>query len=200
MSTTNTPVLNLVLPVPNTGEPYNRTQENANLTAIDAAIGLKTSKFTTTTVQNTTTETQVFSASIPAGLPQGSVHNIRIWGTYDNSASASSITIRAKLGGTTLATVTVTTPASAQTNSSLSLDVDLILATTGVSGTWRGELRGAKSDAAGGTTALLNVPTAAITKDSTVSNTLEITVQWGAASASNVVRIDAGVYRRLTNA
>jgi hypothetical protein len=200
MTTTTTPVLGLTLPVPGTAEPYNRTTENSNLTAIDSAIGVKTTKYTTTTVQNTTTETSVFSTTVPANPVQGSMFNMKVWGTYDNSASAANFVIRAKIGGTTVASVTITTPASAQTNSSWLVEVNLVVATTGVSGTWRGHVNGAKSDAAGGTTKLLSVPSAATTKDTTASNALEFTVQWSAASASNVIRCDAGITSRLTNA
>lgn len=200
MGTTTTPVLGLVKPTPGTGEPYNRAAENTNLDIIDSAIGVKTSKFSTSTVGNTTGETSVMAVTLPASPPQGAQWTMRIWGTYDNAASATSFTIRAKIGGSQVASVTVTTPASAQTNSGLLVNFDVVVATTGAAGTWRGNLAGAKSDAASGTGALLAVPATALTKDTTVTNVMEITIQWAVANASNVVRIDAGIHRRLTNA
>ena len=200
MATTTTPVLGLVKPTPGTGEPYSRATENANLDAIDAAIGAKTTKFTTTTVGNTTAETSVFSVALPASPPQGAAWHMRIFGTYDNAASATNFTVRVKIGGSQLTAITVNTPASAQTFSGISINFDVILATTGVSGTWRGELWGYTSDSGSGTVPRLAVPGSGLTKDTTVSNNMEITVQWAAANASNVVRIDGGVFRRLTNA
>lgn len=199
MATTTTPVLGLVKPTPNTGEPYSRATENANLDAIDSAIGTKVSKFTTTTVSNTTAETSVMAVTIPAGPPQGSTYHMRVWGTYDNSAVAANFTIRVKIGGSQLTAVVQGTPASAQTFSGLVVEFDVVVATTGVSGTWRGALRGIKSDSGSGTSPLLAVPGSPLTKDTTVSNVMEITIQWSAANASNTVRIDAGIWRRLTN-
>ncbi len=199
MATTTTPVLGLVKPTPGTAEPYSRATENANLDAIDSAVGTKTSKFTTTTVGNTTTETSVMSVSIPANPPQGSMYHMRVWGTYDNVASATNFTVRVKIGGSQLTAVTVNTPASAQTFSGLSINFDVVVATTGAAGTWRGELWGIKSDSASGTGPLLAIPGSALTKDQTVANNMEITIQWAVANASNVVRIDGGIHRRLTN-
>lgn len=201
MASTVTPVLGLNLPTPGTKEPFNTVVVNANWSAIDSAIGQKASKFTTTTVGNTVTDTTVFSFNIPGGSPQGSVHTLRVWGTYDNAASATNFTIRAKIGGTQITAVTVGTPAGAQTFSGWEAEIEVVVATTGAAGTWRGKLTGTKSDSASGTGPLLAVPGGTGTvKDTTVAQLLEITVQWAVANAANVVRADAGVYTRKTNA
>lgn len=201
MSTTSTPVLGLTLAVPGTKEPFNTGTVNANFTAIDAAIGQKAAKVSTTTVGNTTAETSVFSFTIPANPAQGAVHRMKVWGTYDNSAVAANFTLRGKIGGTQITAVTVGTPAGAQTFSGWEIEVEVVVATTGVSGTWRGKLSGTKSDSASGTGPLLAVPGGTGTvKDTTIAQVLEVTVQWSAANAANVVRADAGYYERLSNA
>lgn len=202
MSTALTSNLSLVKNVTGSNEPWSNDTLNNNWDKVDKSIGVKTPKFTTTTVSNTTGETTVFSGTVPAISLQGATFSIRVWGNYDNSAVATNFIVRAKLGGIQLTSFTYTTPASLQTNSGWWVDAQIVAAVLGGAGVgaWRTSLRGIKSDSASGTSSLLAIPGATTLVDNTVSQSFIITVQWAAASASNVIRADAGLFRVDYNA
>jgi hypothetical protein len=202
MSTALTSNLSMVKANTGTNEPWSNDNLNNNWDKLDKSIGLRTPKFTTTTVSNTVSETTVHTGIVPAISVQGATFSIRVWGNYDNSASASSFTVRAKLGGVQLTAFTITTPASLQTNNGWWADAQVVAAVLGGGGVgaWRTCLRGIKSDSASGTTTIVAIPGATTIVDNTVSQALQITVQWANASASNTVRTDAGLYRVDYNA
>lgn len=198
MATTTSTILGLTIPTPGTAEPYSRTVENANLAKIENAIGAKAVKFTTTTISNSTTETQLHGGTIPLNSGQAAAYRLVCWGTYDNSAVATNFNVRAKIGGVQVTLGSIVTPASLQTNSSWNFESEIVLLTTGVTGTWSGKLLLNTNSSAGGPFNAVLVP-GATTRDTTVNNTFEITAQWTAASASNIVRCFAGYFERISN-
>jgi hypothetical protein len=199
MSNTTTTVLGLIKPTPGTSEPWDQVGINGNWDKIDSAIGTKASRFTTNTQSNTTSETQQFGVTLAAGQIQGAVHRMVAWGTYDNSASATTITWRIKIGGVQITAIVQNTPASLSTFAPWRIEFDLVVATTGVSGTWRGGMLHSVAPSAGAVNTFL-APGSATTRDTTVTSVMEITAQWAAASASNTIRCDAAYYHRITNA
>jgi len=199
VATTTTTVLGLVKPTPGTNEPWSLATNNSNLDKVDSAVGAKTVKFTTTTVSNTTSETSVGSMTIPAGSSQQTTFMLELWGTFDHTTGTPTLTLRGKIGGTTFATFIATMPASTLTNKPWRAQIKIVCITTGVSGTWRPEMHGSV-ELTTTTTPFCGIPSAATTKDTTANQTLEVTAQWSAASASNTLRCDAGIGYRLTNA
>ena len=196
MSTTNTTNISLVKPTVGTKEPWDQSLVNGNWDKIDAAFGETPSKFTTTTVSNTTTETSLFLWTISGGT-QGSAYRMRIWGTFDHASSATA-TLRAKIGGTTFATQALAAPASVLTNRTWDVTAEIVISVTGASGKWRGSMFGLWLNNTT-VTPYQQIPTAETTKDTTVGQGLEVSVQWTAASASSVFRADAGYAGRVTN-
>jgi hypothetical protein len=199
MATTTSTILGLTIPTPGTKEPYSRTLENANMALLENAIGAKSVRFTTVTLSNSTTETQMWGGSVPANPSQGSCYRLEAWGTYDNSGTATTLNFRTKIGSVQCNIIGIATPASAQTNQPWSIDFDIVVSTTGGSGIWRPRMKGMFLPAAGAFNAI-QIPSAGTTRDTTVSNTMEITAQWIAASASNTIRCDAAIFKRLSNA
>lgn len=197
MTTSNSPNLTLVKATTGTAEPWSNDNLNSNWDKIDASVGFRTPKVTTTTISASTTETRVHSCTVPAITVQGATFSIRVWGNYDNSATASSITVRAKIGGIQLTALTITTPASLQTNNGWWADCQIVAAVLGGAGVgaWRTSLRGIKSDSASGTSTLLAIPGAVTLVSNTVASTFEITLQWANNTAGNVIRTDAGLAR-----
>jgi len=197
MTTSNTTNLGLVEANTGTGEPWSNDTLNGNWNKLDASIGFRTPKVSTTTISASLTETRVHSCTVPAITLQGSTYSIRLWGNYDNSATASSITVRAKIGGIQLTAFTITTPASLQTNNAFWVDCQIVAAVLGGAGVgaWRTVLRGIKSDSASGTSSLVAIPGAVTLVNNTVASTFEITMQWANSTAGNVIRADAGLAR-----
>jgi hypothetical protein len=146
------------------------------------------------TVANTATETAVASAITKIGshvmgaylLKAGSVIRIRTKGILSCLSSAT-INYKIKIGTTVIVATGVITIPAALTNKAFDIQVDLTTLTVGGTGTVIGS----------GTMRILNglstvytaemMITAAVTVSTIVSNNLETTVTWGAASASNTI-------------
>lgn len=197
MSSTNTPNLGLNKATPNTQEPFDPAVVNLNWDKIDAAVGAKSSKFTTTTVSNTTTETLLFSMPIDTPV-QGAVYTMVIGGTVDH-ASGATATFRGKLAGTAFGASGVSYPASVLTNQPWRVQLEITILTLGALGTWKGALNGT-ARVNGANVPMLEVPSGSLTRTTLVTSNLELTVQWTAASASSIVRADYGYAYRVTNA
>jgi hypothetical protein len=197
MSNTTTTFLGMIKPTPGTREPYSRSNENGNLDKVDAAIGPKYANTGTSSASNTTGETQMFGAfTLPAN--QQSVWKIVCFGTFDNTTGSPTITFRVKIGGVTVATYVLTVGASAGTVRAWRVEGEVICMTTGASGTWAGNLSGHANTGAA-QVSFVDATNPTIVRDTTVSNTLEITAQWSAASASNVIRCPGAFVYRVTN-
>lgn len=148
-----------------------------------------TSDSLTTEVQvdNTTTETEIFSADIDADhLKVGNIFKVILAGAYGVGIGTDNWTLRFKLNGTTIETVT------RQSSNNVSdagwvAEYKLAIAAEGASGTLKdvGILIDDDADYATGNKAGNTINT-------TVSNTFSVTVQWDAAKADNDFRLQLG--------
>jgi hypothetical protein len=201
MASTTTTNLGLWKPTPGTKEPWSTSQLNSNYDKLDAAIGARLTKITTTTIQNTTTEGNLWGANI-SGAIQGSIWKLVAFGTFDaaNIAVTGTLTWRVKIGLTTMTTYTITLPnTTAQSNQPWQIEADIECMTTGAAGTWRNRMFGAVSN--NNVDGLVNrVPSGTTTKDTTVAQLFEVTGTWSVANAGHILRCDAGYLYRVTNA
>ncbi len=153
----------------------------------------------TVTISASTTETTMLSgtasgaASIPANiLIDGSRIRIKLGGTISSAAVAGNITIRGKVGGTTVCASTAAAITNNLAGRRWFAEIELVVRTSGASGTITG----------GGqfvpmVTATTNnfyglppsgAPTVAI--DTTVINAVDATFQWGTNSGSNILNVE----------
>jgi lysophospholipase L1-like esterase len=165
----------------------------------------------TISASNTTTETTITSYVMQANSSSvGTQYSYKITGTIDNVVTAAPvITFRVKLGSTVLASIAITASATASTNRPFCIEGVITVRSTGAAGTIVGSMQLTESTTAVGTNApkvlivysqtLTAVPasytfgsisTPAI--NTTIANTLSLTMQWGTASASNVARAEVG--------
>lgn len=143
------------------------------------------------TVSNTVTETTlvgsgVGSKTIKANVPQiGQVYEGLMKGTH-SAASAPNITINVKLGATTICT-TGAVASGNSTNAYFEIRFFFTYRTLGGSGTLF--CQGYYYEAGGGASLnecpMVNTTTATI--DTTADQTIDVTVTWGTASASNTI-------------
>lgn len=142
----------------------------------------------TVTVANTTTETAltgtgVGSLTLPANFfLAGKTLRLRMWG-YHSSTGNPTITARVKLGSTTICTMT----GSSGNSSTDTFEVwaDITCRTTGATGTVFGQ--GVYREVHGSGLIAGSDNTATTTVDTTTSQAVSITVQWGAADSGNTI-------------
>lgn len=153
----------------------------------EATVGL--GSLSTSTGAITTTETQVKGITIPANtLVPGSVYAIEAWATVTSSA-ANNVTLRIRLGTTTLTGTildninpTATTTASADP---FMLRGIVTVYTVGATGTVQVGLSIVGSNTQPFSVPVrTDMPSAAITIDTTVAKILELTAQTGAGTTS----------------
>jgi hypothetical protein len=144
-------------------------------------------KTDTTTVANTTTETSLIGTivgtnTLPANFfTVGKTLRIKGYG-FHSGASSPNITVKVKFGST----VILTTGSVASGNSSNTLwDIEAVITnrTTGAGGTVFGQGVYRELDGTPKFNGMIN--TTATTVDTTASQVVTVTVQWGTASASN---------------
>ena len=137
-----------------------------------------------TTVVNTTTETPIFTASIPANsLKAGNVIVGHTSGELSNNSAADDITIRLKFGGSTL--VTFNPAIGNVTGEDWHFSGSFTTRTTGAAGTY----------AFHGHVEISGNPTTVSTTgsvDTTGSNDFTVTVEWDNAKADNTFSIYQG--------
>jgi hypothetical protein len=159
-------------------------------------VGAIFSQTSSTTVTNTTVETNISGTGVgtltlPANfLVIGKTMSLKAKGFHSGIAGASNtLTIRVYYGATVILTGTV--PASAATNVGVDLDAMITCRTNGASGTvmsqgYYSELSPTPSFhplyATGGAASTTTINT-------TTSNAIRVTAQWGNASASNSITI-----------
>ena len=143
-------------------------------------------------VVNTITETTIYTNTIPANqLSLDESIRLTLAGYYDTDAASDTWTLRVKLGGITIHTIT-----RASGNNATDFGWELVfigtLRTIGASGTL---IDSAK---------LLDEVSVAMSNDSTVhsvdttiDNDLVVTIQWGAAKAGNDFHLDLGFLEAL---
>lgn len=196
MSSSQTPILQLFKATPGTAETWRTSDVNSNWDKVDAVMDGKSVDVSPSTIANSTTETTMFSGFVKIAL-QGTVCRLIMAGTFGHSATSTTLTIRVKLGGTTLITHVITTPASALSARPFRHEAELFCMTSGPTGTWKpSSLLTARVNATD--TPFVESP-AAVTKDTTLTQNLDVTFQWGAANAANTATLDAGFVHRITN-
>lgn len=146
-----------------------------------------------TTVANTTTETVVSTFPIPANdAVAGASYQVKLVANVSFLASAQ-LTWRARIGGVSGTVITTNGPTTlsgtAQTNKEAVIELTVICLTTGGSGTWFGSMEEARNTTQTGSVGEIQITSSdgGVTRDTTISNDLVITAQWGAASASNTL-------------
>jgi hypothetical protein len=137
-----------------------------------------------TTVANTATETTLHTFTVTANeLASGRAFNACLMGQYSKADVAHTLTVRLKVGGSTVATFTA--PSSAATEMPIELIVNGTCRSIGVSGTVMLFSKCTLS----GTTAYYT-PTAATTLDTTANISVEVTAQWGTAAVGSTISAD----------
>ncbi|HUX61730.1 MAG TPA: hypothetical protein VMV32_10505, partial [Ignavibacteriaceae bacterium] len=141
-------------------------------------------KIDTTTITDTTTETTVFTGLVPANsMVAGNILKLEMFGTIDEAAAADEVTIRVKIGTTTMATIL--SPASGVTAKCWHIKGSAILRTAGASGSmaWHIDM-----DAAGNSNDVCGIDTI----DTTASENVIITAEWNNAKAENIFTCTGG--------
>ena len=147
------------------------------------------------TVANTTTQTTVTSTgkgtrTLPANfMVAGRSFHLHARGYLSTDAVPGTLRIRVKLGSTVIADTTAKTPGGGLTNQGLEVDVEWTCRTTGASGTVMAQGNSHYHTGTVGSEEFDMVNTAATTIDTTVSQTIDVTVEWSTASANNSLTI-----------
>lgn len=158
----------------------------------------------TTTVVNTTTETAVATLTIPAGdAVAGSVWEITAWGGASVTGTPT-MTWRSRIGGvagTAMASSGARTASSGVVGHSWRVVLDVVCLATGASGSFFGQqVTWEALSVAGGAPyvpAVVLDGTVPVTADSTVAESLVVTAQWSAASASNSLTCQGFIAERI---
>ncbi len=141
-----------------------------------------------TTVANTTTETSIIGTGIGTiSLPgsfftAGKTINFHVHG-YHSSTGNPTLTVRVKLGSTTVCSGIVTSGNGS--TQGFNIDGLITCRTTGTTGTVSAGGEFSELHSSGQTTGLIQTGTTTI--NTTSSQVLSITVQWGTASAGNTI-------------
>lgn len=142
------------------------------------------------TVANTTSETAFASNfTIPANsLAVGQVIRVKAFGVYStDTISAGNITLRVKFGSTTLCATAALTNVVSLTNQGWTLDALLIVDTTGATGTVEAQGMAFLTTAINTAMNAGMTNTSTVVVDTTANQTVQISVQWSAASANNSI-------------
>lgn len=151
--------------------------------AIDRTSGVITS---TTTVANTTTETTIFTGTLAANaLKDGNILKTLCMGVVSTANASDTVTLRVKIGSTTIATVATT--AGNVTNEPWNLSSIMTVRSVGATGTVSNFT---KINVSGADNSTANEAT---TVDTTVSEDITVTAQWDAADAGNTISIYQGM-------
>lgn len=139
----------------------------------------------TSTVTNTVTETTVFTGDILANsLSVGDVLKFDGYGTLTTANGSDSVTVRVKLGSTTIATQASAT--GVVTDEPLHIHVVMTVRSIGASGTISSYI---DINISGGDNDTINEST---TIDTTVSEDLTVTAQWDNADVGNIFDLMQG--------
>lgn len=148
-------------------------------------------------ITNTTTETSIFVASTTTQrtlganfLVLGKVIRIKGGGVYSTDALGGQVTIRVKIGAVTIGSVATTSLVNSAASRAFSFEVNIPVSAVGASGavsvdghlsysTGTG-VRAFDDITNGGATSVINT---------TTTQLIDITAQWGTANANNIARI-----------
>lgn len=138
-------------------------------------------------VGNTTTETEIYTTTISANhLSLNEVFRLNLSGYYDTGAASDTWTLRIKLGGTLLHSISRVSANNA-TDFGWNLTVTGSMRTVGVTGTLIDSAILLDEDAS-----IVSADSTVHTIDTTVANILTVTIQWGAAKVANDFHLDLG--------
>lgn len=180
---------------PTNGDIWHSTQLNGLKTRLGNKTGYLKRTLVTNTNVRTVTNTTAESTSIPSTLigdlsfssffAAGKIITIRMRGIYSVNSGSETLRIKVKLNAIVLVDSTAVTLPN-HTDDYWEMDVMIVCATTGASGTvyasgaWKVD---DPNQDAYEIHPLFNTGT--VTVNTTVGQTLDVTAQWGAASASN---------------
>lgn len=143
------------------------------------------------TVANTTTETNfATNYTIPANDCQpGRVYRITAQGVWGDASTAPTLNIRVKLGSTQIGSTGATSVTqTSQTNRTWRVEYAIVCQTTGGSGTVEGQGVFTRFNTNEQTSVLWGMTTtSAVTVNTTTSQTLQMSAQWGTADAANTI-------------
>ena len=147
------------------------------------------------TVANTTVETSILGTgsgtkTVAAGAINtvGRTIRIQVRGMISVNVGSPTLTIRFKIQGTTIGPVaTAIIAVNAASNNAFSIDELVTIRSTGASGTFASNGEFAYQDTLNGSPSVGLLQPGTCTNDLTVSKTIDITVQWSAASALSTI-------------
>lgn len=179
---------------PTTSPPHARQHEDINdamtrLEKLVLARQAKTILNATTTVTNTTVETNLMTFSIPANsLAVDSVIRARLHGSMDCIATSGTFTFRVRVGANLAWDLLIPSQAGLLTVQPFYLDVLIVGKTLGVTGTVRAQ--GFAHAEISAQTDASEVRTPVV--DTTINELLAVTVQMQTANVGNIVRAQTG--------
>ena len=146
------------------------------------------------TVANTVTETSLVGTGVgtvtfPANFfTAGKMARFRLSGKFGSHSAAPTLTLKTKLGSTTLATSAAASIPASLTDMGWTIDGDITCRTTGASGTVviTGAFTFGDTSFFSYYTGLVN-STAAVTIDTTASQAFDVTATWSGANAANTI-------------
>ena len=145
------------------------------------------------TVTNTTTETTLFgtgtgSTTLASGVLAGRTIRITIRGVLSTPSTPGNLTIRVKVGSTTIATATASSLVGSASNSQFRFETLIQNRTTGVSGTVVSSGTFSYQGASAVIVETLDNAGATATVNTTVSNALNVTAQWDTADTGKIIK------------
>lgn len=143
------------------------------------------------TVANTVAETTLLTSTptlAASYLTAGKTLNLVLDGTITNTGTPT-IRFRVKLGAVTVGDSAAITMVNIPASGRFHLEIPIVCRSTGGSGTVMCPVAGFYDVSAGSALYGLNGASAATTVDTTASNIVDVTVTWGAASASNAITV-----------
>jgi len=150
------------------------------------------------TIGNTTTETTIMNGSVGTlTLPAnffivGKTIRIRMRGIVSNTGTPN-FTVKTKLGSTVVASTGLVTMSKNITNKYFDCEITITCRTTGASGTIMGAGK-FEHDATGNLAETYGmVSTSAVVVNTTASQTINITFEWGTANVANTITSQVGV-------
>lgn len=146
---------------------------------------------TPVTVQNTTTETDIWDAGLSVGsIKVGRVYKVKLYGQFSNASTSDNVTVRFYIGGAEVGAVTSTGQNASDAPWSVKLTMTVL--ESGPSGTVEPHAEGTfNNDNADDTEE-------EVTIDTTIPEEIEATAQWNNAKAGNVFEITQGYMKEIS--
>lgn len=151
-------------------------------------------QITPVTITNTVAETTIFGSGTgsrtfgPGFFNVGSIVRVRILGSVQVASATESLRVRAYLGATPIFDSGAFTPPNLATPTEYRRDIDFSFSSVGATGSCSAGSAELVYSSTPGTVGDSTAPTIS-TIDTTVSEALNITYTWGAASASNIIKV-----------